>query len=592
MPRAAPGCVLEVNPAGSALRFLTISEEPLTEVRLCGVKDENPANHPKTHWCAGYQPERTARGLEKPSLFEIVRVYLTHLERKGVLTDEMSHAIRIDLLYAVYAYLIWETNGLGGAEGGNKRCPKLMHKPDAKDWHAKVLEEGRWLGVPEKVYRSAGVLEALRTITTHKGALLQAHCCTAHCTGPAPPTAHAHSYLLRPPTIARQEVAAQYFTALRTAINEHRAAEKLQSVTATVGALVARQQQQEVEIEKIKRRLEGLETREDERDEQNERDEFEGSVQFDDSVQAPCRPCTGTAVAGSGSANQPAAATCPAAARGRRELPPRLDKVEVAQMEQVKAAKQATLEAAVSPASPASPVSSERSGDTEKLTPTIASPPQPEAGEMDQALAPVPPPVSAPAPAWAQPPAWALPPQMHLQGQPLSPVKASPNSPARPAAAGVSTSFCTPTQHVESPILVVPQPAKLASSGGEVRLGLLFTGAASEPLGSLSYTYGAALTLTVVPIANAASLLSQQPTPPRCLYGAALTLGVVLTANAGSLYLRHCARSCCSPHSERLVAVVPTANAASLYLRRSAQSRCAGLPVPAANAPFNTPELL
>ena len=99
---------------------------------------------------------------------------------------------------------------------------------------------------------------------------------------------------------------------------------------------------------------------------------------------------------------------------------------------------------------------------------------------MDQTLAPVPPPVSAPAPAWA------LPPQMHHQGQPLSPVKASPNSPARPAAAGVSTSFCTPTQHVESPILVVPQPAKLASSGGEVRLGLLFTGAASEPLGSLS----------------------------------------------------------------------------------------------------------
>ena len=449
MPRAAPGCVLEVNPAGSALRFLTISEEPLTEVWLCGVKDENPANHPKTHWCAGYQPERTARGLEKPSLFEIVRVYLDCLVRKGVLTDEMSHAIRIDLLYAVYAYLIWETNGLGGTEGGNKRCPKHIYK--SGNWHATVLEEGRWLGVPEKVYRSAGVLDALRTITTHKGALLQAHCCTAHCTGPAPPTAHAHSYLLRPPTIARQEVAAQYFTALRTAINEHRAAEKLQSVTATVGALVARQQQQEVEIEKIKRRLDGLERREDERDEQNERDEFEGSVQFDDSVQAPCRPCTGTAVAGSGSANQPAAATCPAAARGRRELPPRLDKVEVAQMEQVKAAKQATLEAAVSPASPASPVSSERSGDTEKLTPTIASPPQPEAGELDQAPAPVPPPVSAPAPMVAPTV------QMHHQGQPLSPVKASPNSPACPAAAGVS--FCTPTQHVESPILVVPQPA-------------------------------------------------------------------------------------------------------------------------------------
>ena len=158
---------------------------------------------------------------------------------------------------------------------------------------------------------------------------------------------------LRPPTIARQAEAGQLFLALRTAIDAHRAAEKLQSVTATVGAVVAAQQllqqqndrqQQQIDeqaeqigaqgkqIGALQQQVHGLQQHQDEEQEKGEvvreRVEFENSVHFDNSVQAPS---TGTAVAGSGSATQPAAATGPAAAGGRRELPPRPDKVELAQ---------------------------------------------------------------------------------------------------------------------------------------------------------------------------------------------------------------------------------------------------------------------
>ena len=184
------------------MRQLSIKNGPRDGVFLCGVRDENPMNHSKTHWCAGLQLERTARGLDKPSLFEIVRVYLEYLWRKDMLTDKTSHAVRIDLLYAVYAFLIWETNKLGGENGGSKRCPKLVHLFDgaaAINWRATVLEEGFSIGVPFEVYRSTGVLLALRAITTHRGTLLQAHCCTAHCTGPVPPAALVHSYLLLSP---------------------------------------------------------------------------------------------------------------------------------------------------------------------------------------------------------------------------------------------------------------------------------------------------------------------------------------------------------------------------------------------------------
>ena len=268
---------------------------------------------------------------------------------------------------------------------------------------------------------------------------------------------------LRPPTIARQAEAGRLFGALRTAIDAYLLDQELQSVKAIVGAVVTAQQQQAERIDALEQQngeqaeqigalqqqVHGLRQHQDEEKEKGEvvreRVAFELIVQpFDDTVQAPS---TGTAVAGSGSASQPTAATGPAAAPA-------------------------------SPASPASPAWSEGSGGTVILTPTIASPPQPEAGELDQAPTPVPPPVSAPAPA-VEPTV-----QMHHHGQPLSPVKASPNSPAHPAAAGATPNFLTPTQHVESPILVVPQPATLASSGVEVSSGLLGTGAASELLGS------------------------------------------------------------------------------------------------------------
>ena len=181
--RACPACKLAVNPPGSVLRQLSIKDGPREEELPCGVRDENPGKHPTTHWCAGSQ-DRTARGLEKPSLFEIVRVYLDYLVvTKGMVTDKTGQAVRIDLFWVVYAVLIWETNGLGGERGGSTRCPKLVHffeEAAAINWRSTFLEEGVSIGVPLEAYRNTGVRLALRDITTHKGALLQVHCCTAH----------------------------------------------------------------------------------------------------------------------------------------------------------------------------------------------------------------------------------------------------------------------------------------------------------------------------------------------------------------------------------------------------------------------------
>ena len=142
---------------------------------------------------------------------------------------------------------------------------------------------------------------------------------------------------LRPPTIARQAEAGRLFGALRTAIDAYLLDQELQSVKAIVGAVVTAQQQQAERIDALEqqngeqaeqigalqqqvgaqgKRLDGMQQHQDEEQEKGEvvreRVAFELIVQpFDDTVQAPS---TGTAVAGSGSASQPTAATGPAAA--------------------------------------------------------------------------------------------------------------------------------------------------------------------------------------------------------------------------------------------------------------------------------------
>ena len=126
------------------MRYLSI-DGLRTEQWECAVRDKNLANvHMKSDWCAGYKMP------PKPgSLFNAVRLYLECLcdETRGpVLTDETSDSERIDHIYVLYAYLIWETNGMQGLSvngkkvvGGVRSCPKSLAWPGT--WRSVVVDE-------------------------------------------------------------------------------------------------------------------------------------------------------------------------------------------------------------------------------------------------------------------------------------------------------------------------------------------------------------------------------------------------------------------------------------------------------------------
>ena len=315
--RNCPRCEFYVNPGDSNLSFLSIGNGIRKEVLQCGVRDANAKNHPSTNWCAGMQPNR-----RPGKLFEAVRVYIDQLVASGVLTREMSDTKRIDQVWVVYAVVIWETNGAGGDSGGFVKLPARLHTVEDGNWHGTIFAEGVSIGVPEKVPQSANVVTALRALTKvirdTKSVVLQAHCRTAHCTDPAPPTALAHVNLLRPPTIAWQDVIGQLFNDLRLAIDAHLLAEKLQSVAATVGAVVAAQQQQAERIDALEQQngeqaeqigalqqqVHGLRQHQDEEKEKGEvvRERVLLDVELESKRRASVQvPSTGTAVAGSGS---------------------------------------------------------------------------------------------------------------------------------------------------------------------------------------------------------------------------------------------------------------------------------------------------
>ena len=444
------------------MRYLSI-DGLRTEPWECGVRDKNTKIHMKSDWCAGYKMP------PKPgSLFNAVRLYLEHLcdKKTGPLTDETSDSERIDHIYVLYAYLIWETNGMQGLPpvngkkvvGGVGSCPKSLPWPGT--WRSVIVEEGRKIGVEEQVFDSPSVhraYSALIKATRNKdGGLLQAHCCTAQSACPAPHTSStAHcAHLLPPPTIARQDQAYQLFNDLRITIDAHLESDKLTSVKATVEAVVARQQQLEqrqeqqeqridqhdTRLDQLQLQVQGLQQRQNERDEEQELEKVvQERLELDADLAGQRRESvlalgTGAALARSGSANtQPAAAMGPAA----------------------------------EPASSASPTSS-TSGATEILTPTITPPPKSETGELDQqALSPSP--VGVPAPA---PSAFGLP-QLQMQDDQVKPtrskMKDSTNSPARPAAAGSSSPFlCTSTQHVEKSYRILVRSCPSSATSGSV----------------------------------------------------------------------------------------------------------------------------
>ena len=179
------------------MRYLTIGNGIRTEVMKCGVGEYNLPDHKLGRWCAGFQTTRL-----QGNLFEAVRVYLDHLWASGSLTETMSDAERIDNVYVCYPYLMWETNmeQRGAIQcGGIQKCPEGMRETNS--WHGTFLAEGLLLGLPESVFDSLGVRRAFIELTAvtrpraGRGILQQAHCCTAHCTDPAPPIALAHANL-------------------------------------------------------------------------------------------------------------------------------------------------------------------------------------------------------------------------------------------------------------------------------------------------------------------------------------------------------------------------------------------------------------
>ena len=113
-------------------------------------------------------------------------------------TDDMSDAARIDAVYVLYVYLIWETNKMGStkrgseAVGGLQTCPASLHDDDG-NWRSVIVEEGRAIGVPEEVFEDDGVRRAYLVLTNatrnKRTLLLQAHCSTNQSAFPAPPAA-------------------------------------------------------------------------------------------------------------------------------------------------------------------------------------------------------------------------------------------------------------------------------------------------------------------------------------------------------------------------------------------------------------------
>ena len=158
-PTTWPCKLLGIDNESSYLRFLSFEGKERTDQLLCGCEDHNLDRHAKSEWCASAGPTGNRSG----HLLEAARLYLGFLHDTGQLTDETSDSVRHGLLYPLYCFLVWMTNGVDFKARGRK-IPAGVNAQGS--WVTKIRGEAREFGVPDRMFPSAGVASALADLGT------------------------------------------------------------------------------------------------------------------------------------------------------------------------------------------------------------------------------------------------------------------------------------------------------------------------------------------------------------------------------------------------------------------------------------------